>query len=281
MAHTWAAAALLLVLLQGAAAYDNGAPHARLPPMGWSSWVALGPGAEHPIFDFCDDASIRAAADALVSDELGLYDAGYVHFHLGESRATEEWCSGGDHGAAVPAGCRRVLLRCLTLTLPRADDCWAGGRNETGYVYPEKDHFPVGMKPVVDYVHSKGLAFGLYTCAGTQTCVGGRPGSKDHWEQDAAVYAEWGVDWVKMDWVSRGPSLGLRGGACATHTVALGCCAPVQHGRHGAQVDVPADEQGAQRNRPPDEPRKCVGARARRFHPPSVAARNACADAAP
>ena len=58
----------------------------------------------------------------------------------------------------------------------------------------------VTRKPVVDYVHSKGLTFGLYTCAGTYTCVGGRPGSKDHWEKDANVFAEWGVDWVKMDW---------------------------------------------------------------------------------
>ena len=56
------------------------------------------------------------------------------------------------------------------------------------------------MKPVVDYVHSKGLVFGLYTCAGTHTCVGGRPGSGfDHYAQDAASYASWGVDWVKMD----------------------------------------------------------------------------------
>ncbi len=44
--------------------------------------------------------------------------------------------------------------------------------------YPETDHFPNGMAVVVDYVHSKGLTFGLYTCAGTKTCVGGRPGSK-------------------------------------------------------------------------------------------------------
>jgi alpha-galactosidase len=44
--------------------------------------------------------------------------------------------------------------------------------------YPELDHFPNGMAEVVDYVHSKGLMFGLYTCAGTKTCVGGRPGSK-------------------------------------------------------------------------------------------------------
>ena len=38
-------------LLIAALAYDNGAPNSRLPPLGWSSWVALGPGAKHPIFD--------------------------------------------------------------------------------------------------------------------------------------------------------------------------------------------------------------------------------------
>jgi len=48
------------------------------------------------------------------------------------------------------------------------------------------------MKPLADYAHSKGLFYGLYTCAGTETCVGGRPGSKDHWTQDAALWAEWG-----------------------------------------------------------------------------------------
>eukprot|EP01052_Picozoa_sp_SAG31_P038384 SAG31_NODE_5118_length_2730_cov_6.394147_4_plen_102_part_00 len=49
-------------------------------------------------------------------------------------------------------------------------------------------------------VHSKGdpgdkLVFGLYTCGGTKTCVGGRVGSENYWEKDAAAYAEWGVDW--------------------------------------------------------------------------------------
>ena len=42
-------------------AYDNGAPHSKLPVLGWSSWVALGPGAEHPIFDYCDEESVMNA----------------------------------------------------------------------------------------------------------------------------------------------------------------------------------------------------------------------------
>ena len=83
--------------------------------------------------------------------------------------------------------------------LRHLDDCWAGPRNATGYLTPEADHFPDGMKVVVDYVHSKNLSFGLYTCSGLTTCVGGRPGSFGHWQQDADVFPEWGVDWVKQD----------------------------------------------------------------------------------
>jgi alpha-galactosidase len=80
------------------------------------------------------------------------------------------------------------------------DDCWSNiQRNATGFVQAELDHFPNGMKPVVDYVHAHKLDFGLYTSAGSETCVGGRPGSKGHWQQDADVFAEWGVDWVKQD----------------------------------------------------------------------------------
>ena len=83
---------------------------------------------------------------------------------------------------------------------PCVPQCWAGGRNADGTVYADKTRFPNGIKPVADYVHSKGLQFGIYTCAGPETCVGNRPGSGfDHFTQDAASYAEWGVDWVKMD----------------------------------------------------------------------------------
>jgi hypothetical protein len=49
---------LALATVQG---YDNGSPNSRLPVMGWSSWVALGPGAEHPIFDYCDEQNVKNA----------------------------------------------------------------------------------------------------------------------------------------------------------------------------------------------------------------------------
>jgi alpha-galactosidase len=79
------------------------------------------------------------------------------------------------------------------------DDCWQTGRDAEGNIVVDKEKFPNGIKAVADYVHSKGLKFGIYTDAGTETC-GGRPGSLGHEYQDARQYAEWGVDYLKEDW---------------------------------------------------------------------------------
>jgi len=79
------------------------------------------------------------------------------------------------------------------------DDCWQVKRDEKGRIVPDPDRFASGMKALADYVHGKGLKFGLYSDAGTGTCQK-RPGSKDHEETDARTYAEWGVDYLKYDW---------------------------------------------------------------------------------
>lgn len=79
------------------------------------------------------------------------------------------------------------------------DDCWQTGRDEEGNIIVDKDHFPNGMKPVADYVHSLGLKFGIYSCAGSKTCQG-RPGSRGYQFQDTRQYAGWGVDYLKYDW---------------------------------------------------------------------------------
>lgn len=79
------------------------------------------------------------------------------------------------------------------------DDCWAVARSkENGTIIEDPTAFPEGMKAVVDYVHSKGLKFGIYTDRGTATCVG-RPGSQGFEKTDARTYADWGVDLVKED----------------------------------------------------------------------------------
>lgn len=79
------------------------------------------------------------------------------------------------------------------------DDCWHGKRDSLGFIHPNPEHFPSGMKAVADYIHSKGLKFGIYSCAGDKTC-GGKPASRGHEYQDAITYASWGVDYLKYDW---------------------------------------------------------------------------------
>jgi len=79
------------------------------------------------------------------------------------------------------------------------DDCWQVNRDAQGKIMIDSMKFPNGMKHLADYIHSKGLKFGIYSDAGTHTC-GGRPGSLGFEQQDAESYAEWGVDYLKYDW---------------------------------------------------------------------------------
>ncbi|HJP94914.1 MAG TPA: alpha-galactosidase [Pyrinomonadaceae bacterium] len=81
------------------------------------------------------------------------------------------------------------------------DDCWQIERDAQGNILPDPQRFPSGMKALADYVHSKGLKFGLYSDAGTLTCQK-RPGSRGYEFQDARQYAAWGVDYLKYDWCS-------------------------------------------------------------------------------
>ena len=83
------------------------------------------------------------------------------------------------------------------------DDCWQVSRDENGEIVADKDRFPHGIKYLADYIHSKGLKFGIYSCAGTLTCAG-RPGGRGHEYQDALTYARWGVDYLKYDWCNTG-----------------------------------------------------------------------------
>ena len=80
------------------------------------------------------------------------------------------------------------------------DDCWSlKQRDENGNLVADPKKFPNGMKAVADYIHSKGLKFGMYSCAGTHTCAG-YPGSFEHEFQDAKMFASWGVDYLKYDY---------------------------------------------------------------------------------
>jgi alpha-galactosidase len=112
---------------------------------------------------------IVSIADAMVSS--GLRDAGYVYVNI--------------------------------------DDCWHGQRDADGFIQADAKKFPHGMKWLGDYIHAKGLKFGIYTDCGTQTC-GGRPGSLGHEYQDALQYSRWGVDYLKEDWCNT-PNINAKG----------------------------------------------------------------------
>jgi alpha-galactosidase len=103
-----------------------------------------------------DDGAVRAMADAIVSS--GMSKLGYTYINI--------------------------------------DDTWAGGRDASGNLIPNKK-FP-DMKALADYVHSKGLKLGIYSSPGPKTCAG-YEGSFGHEIQDANTFAAWGIDYIKYD----------------------------------------------------------------------------------
>jgi alpha-galactosidase len=76
------------------------------------------------------------------------------------------------------------------------DDTWEGERDASGVLHTNSK-FP-DMKGLADYVHSKGLKLGIYSGPGSKTCAG-YPASLDHEAQDAQLYADWGIDYLKYD----------------------------------------------------------------------------------
>jgi alpha-galactosidase len=87
------------------------------------------------------------------------------------------------------------------------DEGWEGERDATGVLHPNAK-FP-DMKALADYVHSKGLKIGIYTSPGPKAC-GKSEGSYGHEEQDAKMFAAWGIDYVKYP-----DALGKMGAAIA------------------------------------------------------------------
>jgi len=87
------------------------------------------------------------------------------------------------------------------------DDTWEGQRDASGVLHTN-DKFP-DMKALADYVHSKGLKIGIYSSPGPKTC-GGYEGSLGHEEQDAKMYADWGIDYLKYDMCSFIPAVMMK-----------------------------------------------------------------------
>jgi alpha-galactosidase len=77
------------------------------------------------------------------------------------------------------------------------DDTWQGKRDANGFIQ-SNEKFP-DMKALADYVHGKGLRLGIYSSPAEKTCAG-YEGTAAHYEQDAQVFARWGIDYLKYDW---------------------------------------------------------------------------------
>jgi hypothetical protein len=96
--------------------------------------------------------------------------------------------------AMVSSGMSKVGYQYINI-----DDCWlASTRSPQGLLQPDPSRFPSGIKRLADYIHSKGLKFGIYEDVGTRTC-GGYPGSQGNESVDARTFAAWGVDYLKLD----------------------------------------------------------------------------------
>ncbi|GAA3012908.1 ricin-type beta-trefoil lectin domain protein [Kitasatospora albolonga] len=91
------------------------------------------------------------------------------------------------------------------------DDCWFNpDRDASGKLQGDPVRFPSGMKALGDYLHGKGLKFGIYQVPTDLTCAqrsgygkgtaGTGTGSQGHERTDAETFAEWGVDYLKYDW---------------------------------------------------------------------------------
>ncbi|XP_075981253.1 alpha-N-acetylgalactosaminidase-like [Anticarsia gemmatalis] len=148
-----------LLVLCSIEALDNGL--ALTPPMGWLSWLRFGCNID------CDakptecisENLIKRTADLMVSE--GYLAAGYEYITI--------------------------------------DDCWLDkDRGPDGRLVPDPKRFPSGMKALADYVHSKGLKFGIYEDYGSSTCAG-YPGVEGHEALDAETLASWDVDYIKLD----------------------------------------------------------------------------------
>jgi alpha-galactosidase len=85
-------------------------------------------------------------------------------------------------------------------------DLWEADERVNGRLSWDTAKFPNGIKPVADYVHGKGLKFGIYSCAGSHTCAG-KPASYGYEEVDAQTFAEWGVDFLKYDFCYAPPGV--------------------------------------------------------------------------
>ncbi|MEO3813173.1 lectin [Sphaerisporangium sp. B11E5] len=161
-------AALMLTLAAGAVALTSATP-AQALDNGVGRTPPMGWNTWNTFGCNINEALIKQTADALVNN--GMRDLGYQY----------------------------VVV----------DDCWMNStRDSAGNLQANSSRFPSGMKALGDYLHARGLKFGIYQAPLDRTCAQyfgsypGATGAQGHEEQDARQFAAWGVDYLKYDWCS-------------------------------------------------------------------------------
>ena len=150
---------VFLFLISGIAALENGL--ARTPPMGWMSWER-----------FRCNTDCASDPENCISEKLFLNMAAAMKKH----------------------GLDKVGYEYIII-----DDCWLDHkRDANGRLQPDATRFPSGIKSLAGKIHSMGLKFGIYEDYGNFTC-GGYPGILGHLEEDAQTFADWDVDYIKVD----------------------------------------------------------------------------------
>ncbi len=181
---------------------------AQTPPMGWNSWDAYGPTITEP--------EVKANADYMAAN-LKSYGWQYVVVDI-------RWFVENDKAGGYNQTDPRYVL------------------DEYGRYLPAVNRFPSaaggkGFKPLADYVHGKGLKFGIHIMRGVPkeavakklpikgtsvtadqiyttamqcewlrdnyTVVADKPGAQEYYNSIMDLYASWGVDFIKIDDLSR------------------------------------------------------------------------------
>ena len=194
--------------------------YAPTPPMGWNSFDAYD--------SRINEAEFRACVD-YISENLKEYGWEYVTLdYIWWHPKPGHFKSERRHG--------HPNIRYVSQGEPLHPEHIA--MDEYGRLLPSVERFPsaadgAGLKPLVDYVHSKGLKFGLHimrgihryawfkdtpiagttfsardiaepfdTCSWCNHMYGvdkGQPGAQEYYNSLMNLYAEWGVDFIKAD----------------------------------------------------------------------------------
>ena len=200
-------AGILFVCARNLPAQPVFAQWAKTPPMGWNSWDCYGPTVE--------EHEVKANADYM-AQYLKPYGWEYIVVDI-------RWFVENDKAGGYNQTDPRYVM------------------DEYGRYQPAVNRFPSaaggkGFRPLADYIHAKGLKFGIHIMRGIPKqavekklpikgtpytadqiyttdlqctwlrdnyTIADKPGAQAYYSSLMALYASWGVDFLKIDDLSR------------------------------------------------------------------------------